>query len=54
MSEDFEHRRVVRGWIAAAERLVALTGAGISTLGGRNGRTGELRTALLSTKPFIR
>jgi len=34
MSEDFEHRRVVRGWIAAAERLVALTGAGISTESG--------------------
>jgi NAD-dependent deacetylase len=34
MSEDFEHLRVVRGWIAAAERLVALTGAGISTESG--------------------
>jgi NAD-dependent deacetylase len=34
MSEDFEHLRVVRRWIAAAERLVALTGAGISTESG--------------------
>jgi NAD-dependent deacetylase len=34
MSEDFEHLRIVRGWIAAAKRLVVLTGAGISTESG--------------------
>src|SRR5262245_20062537 len=34
MFEDSEPLRVVRGWIIAAQRLVVLTGAGISTESG--------------------
>jgi NAD-dependent deacetylase len=35
MAEDFERRlRVVRGWLEAAQRVVALTGAGVSTDSG--------------------
>lgn len=34
MFEDSEPLRVVRGWITAAQRLVVLTGAGISTESG--------------------
>src|SRR5919108_5031162 len=35
MAEDFEQRvQVVRGWLEAAQRVVALTGAGVSTDSG--------------------
>jgi NAD-dependent deacetylase len=35
MTEDFERRvRVVRGWLEAAQRVVVLTGAGVSTDSG--------------------